>query len=221
MSTLSSLKKIRNGFVAEMDKVIFEISAKSKKKFVGTKVTKSTEGKMLKNGVNKSAEIRKFIQENPECLNKEVVSGLKEKMKIEVNPSHVSIIRKKMENNQEVKKVVAKRKKKKVQEAKIVAKRKVENKADLSDLPMTSLCAKILGNNKNGLKLKQIAEIVQSSGYHYEGEKGFDGIRQNVYQALNNLSKTRKHRGYEGSYPVVLKDKEKHLYLLNPKAKIA
>ena len=207
MSTLSSLKKIRNGFVAEMDKVIFEISAKSKKKFVGTKVTKSTEGKMLKNGVNKSAEIRKFIQENPECLNKEVVSGLKEKMKIEVNPSHVSIIRKKMENNQEVKKVVAKR--------------KVENKADLSDLPMTSLCAKILGNNKNGLKLKQIAEIVQSSGYHYEGEKGFDGIRQNVYQALNNLSKTRKHRGYEGSYPVVLKDKEKHLYLLNPKAKIA
>lgn len=209
MSILNSLEKIRNDFVADMDKVIADFSklrsVKVEKKIKSTKTrTRSIKG-VKKEGINKSNAIREYISEFPNCQNKDVVSGLREKFKIEVNPAHVSIVRKNMEKG----------KTKKVKSV------KVKTKQDLTGVPMTSLCAKILRNHKQGLKLKQIAEIVKNSGYHYEGSKGFDGLRQNVYQALNNLAKTGKHRGYEGQDPVVLKDKEKHLYLLNPKAKTA
>jgi hypothetical protein len=59
---------------------------------------------------------------------------------------------------------------------------------------------------------------VIAAGYEYQGAKGWEGIAQNVYQAVHALSKTVTHAGYEGKTAVVLHDSASKRWKLNPKA---
>lgn len=76
-----------------------------------------------------------------------------------------------------------------------------------------------------GLELSEIAQKVMKLGYEYKGGKSIAGITQNVFQALNNLSKKIAHPGFKGNAPVVIRDKmpgqRVGRYRLNPKAKVA
>ena len=78
---------------------------------------------------------------------------------------------------------------------------------------------------KDGLELSEIAQKVMKLGYEYKGGKSIAGITQNVFQALNNLSKKIAHPGFKGNAPVVIRDKmpgqRVGRYRLNPKAKVA
>jgi hypothetical protein len=237
-TTLERLEKIRDNAYAKMNSVISSFKEKTGKESTKTVKGESKEipvashvekiKKGPKSGVNKSEEIRKYISENPNCRNKDVVDTLKKTLKIDVNPAHVSMVRKNMEElvdrrvggDRRVSSGRAKTEKKVVERKKTEPKVKTKKSdKELSGLPMTTLCAKILQTHKDGLKLSEIAEIVKNSGYTYEGSKGFSGLVQNVYQALHNLSQKGKHRGYEGQTPVIVRDQESHRYMLNPKAK--
>jgi hypothetical protein len=156
-------------------------------------------------GVNKSEMIRKYFEKHGmECKNKDIVDYALKTYKVDLNPSLVSIIRATM----------AEHKGKKTKAPK-------QSKESLAGLPMTALTVAILqkSRGRDGLKLSEITDLVIKSGYKYSGGKGREGITQNVWQALNNLSRKTAHPGYDGEVAVILKDAASHRYRLNPKAK--
>jgi hypothetical protein len=170
------------------------------------KVSKAKEPKSVKkiakaDGVNKSEMIRKYFEKHGmEVKNKDIVEYARKAHKIDLAPSLVSIIRGTMAEPKNG---------------------KAKKEAHLAGLPMTALAVVLLQKNRgrDGLKLSEITDLVIKSGYKYSGDKGREGITQNVWQALNNLSKKTAHPGYDGEVSVILKDAASHRYRLNPKAK--
>jgi hypothetical protein len=170
------------------------------------KVRKAKEPKGVKKvvkaeGVNKSEMIRKYFEKHGmEVKNKDIVEYARKSHKIDLAPSLVSIIRKTMDEPKNG---------------------KAKKETHLAGLPMTALAVALLQKNRgrDGLKLSEITDLVIKSGYKYSGDKGREGITQNVWQALNNLSKKTAHPGYDGEVSVILKDAASHRYRLNPKAK--
>jgi hypothetical protein len=169
-----------------------------------------------KGGVNKSELVRNYFEKHGmDCRNKDLIDAIRKSKGVELNPTLVSIIRKNMGSK--------KARKTRAQKValKVTKKTGKARTADLAGLPMTALCARLLQNarSREGLKLAEIADLVIQSGYKYTGSKGREGVVQNVYQALHNLSKKTAHPGYEGQVAVILKDETSHRYRLNPKAK--
>ena len=170
------------------------------------KVRKAKEPKGVKKvvkaeGVNKSEMIRKYFEKHGmEVKNKDIVEYARKNHKIDLAPSLVSIVRGTMAERKD---------------------RKPKKETQLAGLPMTALTVALLQKNRgrDGLKLSEITDLVIKSGYKYSGDKGREGITQNVWQALNNLSKKTAHPGYDGEVSVILKDAASHRYRLNPKAK--
>jgi len=170
------------------------------------KVRKAKESKGVKkvakaDGVNKSEMIRKYFEKHGmEVKNKDIVEYARKAHKIDLAPSLVSIIRGTMAKPKSG---------------------KAKKETHLEGLPMTALTVALLQKNRgrDGLKLSEITDLVIKSGYKYSGDKGREGITQNVWQALNNLSKKTAHPGYDGEVSVILKDAASHRYRLNPKAK--
>lgn len=235
MSALQVLEKIRDEAIAKMNAFISGMAEKKDVvEVVETAVeevaaeapaatgtvpsdgqAKSRKGREV--GVNKSELVRNYFEKHGmECRNKDVIDAIRKSRGVELNPTLVSIIRKSMGlkrvRKTHVQKMVVKETKK---ESKVKT-------ADLAGLPMTALCARILQKTRSreGLKLAEIADLVIQSGYKYTGSKGREGVVQNVYQALHNLSKKTAHPGYEGQVAVILKDETSHRYRLNPKAKV-
>jgi hypothetical protein len=169
-----------------------------------------------KGGVNKSELIRNYFEKHGmESRNKDLIDAIRKSKDVELNPTLVSIIRKSM-GSKRVSKTRAQK-----MSLKVAKKAGKARESDLAGLPMTALCARILQKTRGreGLKLAEIADLVIQSGYKYAGSKGREGVVQNVYQALHNLSKKTAHPGYEGQVAVILKDETSHRYRLNPKAK--
>jgi len=169
-----------------------------------------------KGGVNKSELIRNYFEKHGmESRNKDLIDAIRKSKDVELNPTLVSIIRKSM-GSKRVSKTRAQK-----MSLKVAKKAGKARASDLAGLPMTALCARILQKTRGreGLKLAEIADLVIQSGYKYAGSKGREGVVQNVYQALHNLSKKTAHPGYEGQVAVILKDETSHRYRLNPKAK--
>ena len=168
-------------------------------------------------GVNKSELIRNYFEKHGMgSRNKDLIYAIRKSKGVELNPTLVSIIR----NNIESKRV-SKTRVQKVLKVKKAGKARAVTGSNLAGLPMTALCARILQKirGSEGLKLAEIADLVIQSGYKYAGSKGREGVVQNVYQALHNLSKKTAHPGYEGQVAVILKDETSHRYRLNPRAK--
>jgi len=236
MSALQVLEKIRDEAIAKMNAFISGMAEKAEKteaektEVTETKVeevaaeapaatgtvpsngqAKSRKG--WKGGVNKSELVRNYFEKHGmECRNKDLIDAIRKSKGVEINPTLVSIIRKDMGSKRV----------RKTRVQKVALKTSKVRKTDLSGLPMTALCARILQNtrrSRDGLKLAEIADLVIQSGYKYTGSKGREGVVQNVYQALHNLSKKTSHPGYEGQVAVILKDETSHRYRLNPKAK--
>lgn len=232
MSALQVLEKIRDEAIAKMNSFISSMAEKSEEtevleEEVVEEVAAETPAatgavpsngqakarKGRKGGVNKSELVRNYFEKHGmECRNKDLIDFIRKSKGVEINPTLVSIIRKNMDS----KRVGKARVKKAAPKAGKV------RKADFSGLPMTALCATILKKTRirEGLKLAEIADLVIQSGYKYTGSKGREGVVQNVYQALHNLSKKTSHPGYEGEVAVILKDETSHRYRLNPKAKV-
>ena len=96
---------------------------------------------------------------------------------------------------------------------------KVE-KTEKSSAPLPKIVQEVLLKNKDGLRLKEVMEKVQQSGYNYKGNKPVEqGLYSNVYQTLHNLASKKHHTGFEGNAPVVIHDGSSHMYKLNPEAK--
>lgn len=231
MSALQVLEKIRDEAIAKMNAFISGLSEKTEAveavaeaavEKVAAEAPAATgtvpsngqakSRKGWKGGVNKSELIRNYFEKHGmDCRNKDLIEAIR-KTGVELNPNLVSIIRKGMETKRV----------RKTRDQKVATKASKIRKADLAGLPMTALCARILQKTRSreGLKLAEIADLVIQSGYKYTGSKGRDGVVQNVYQALHNLSKKTAHPGYEGQVAVILKDETSHRYRLNPKAKV-
>lgn len=240
MSALQVLEKIRDEAIAKMNAFISGMADKSEKtEAVTTEVVETAveevaaeapaatgtvpsngQAKSRKGrhgGVNKSELVRNYFEKHGmECRNKDIIDAIRKSRGVELNPTLVSIIRKSM-GSKRVRKT-------RVQKMALKAAKKAGKvrTADLAGLPMTALCARILqkARGREGLKLAEIADLVIQSGYKYTGSKGREGVVQNVYQALHNLSKKTAHPGYEGQVAVILKDETSHRYRLNPKAKV-
>lgn len=180
----------------------------------GTVATTTRKGS--RGGVNRSELIRECLKKhNMEIKNKDLIDLLKKEHKVEVGPSHVSIVRKQMQS--EGGKAKAKKEKAKAKKSPVA--KAVASKKDLKGLPMTALVTKIVGKKREGLKLGEIGKAVIDAGYEYHGNKGPEGIVQNVYQALLALRRKTNHPGYEGKVAVILHDPISKRYRLNPKAK--
>lgn len=177
-------------------------------------------------GVNRSEKIREYFNKHGmDVRNKDVIDYIKKTYNTEVGPAHVSIIRKNMSQSKAAPKAKAKAKTAKASTtAKVKAKAKakvVAVKKDLGGLPMGTLCTNLLKKHgaRDGLKLSELTDLVIKSGYSYKGDKGRDGVLQNVYQALHSLAKEGSHPGYKDETPVIVKDPASKRYKLNPKAK--
>lgn len=157
------------------------------------------------NIVSGSAMIRHYLERNPEASNEEVVKELKRTRKVDVKPTLVSSVR-----------AILKRKGTKT--ARIVS-RAPKGKKARKCLPATVLVVKTLEKGpREGMRLREVAEKVVAAGYEYNGKKGWEGISQNVYQAVHALAQNVSHPGYEGKTPVVIHDEASRLWRLNPKA---
>ena len=88
-----------------------------------------------------------------------------------------------------------------------------------SDLPLPAILTRVFKGSRNGYKLAELPDLVQKAGYKYGGDRGRDGIVQNIYQALRILKKKKTHPGWVGETPVVIHDAESQRWKLNPKAK--
>lgn len=186
----------------------------TKKTFVKAKVkatvaTKPRAGR--EGGVNRSELIRAYFDKfGLDSRPRDVIEALK-KDGVEVAPALVSIVKYKLANGS---KTVAT--KTKAEKPAKVAKAKP---AVRSGDPLPAVVQSVLEKNKDGLKLGDLTNKVEQAGYQYNGKKGHDGLKQNVYQCVHSLSKEKRHPGYEGTDPVVLHDETSKRYMLNPKAK--
>jgi hypothetical protein len=154
--------------------------------------------------------IREYLEGHPDASNDEVVKEIRRSRKVEVKPTLVSSIMA----------ILKKKKKKGASKAKSFQKvDKREKKKGRTGLPMPSLVVRVLEKSpREGLKWHETTDKVIAAGYDYRGTKGYEGIAQNVYQALHALSKMVPHRGYKGKTPVVLHDEMSQRWKLNPKA---
>lgn len=170
-------------------------------------------GRRGRNGeVNKSGLIREYFEKHPQARNQEVIEYVKEKHKIELQPSLVSTVKLSMN----IPKSKRGRVKGKVS-AKAVAKAKrTARKKD--GLPMVACVTKVVAKSKGGLRIDDVVSGVKKL-YDYSGKQGEQGLKNVVYQALYALSLKKERRGWEGSAPVILHDDERRTWKLNPKAK--
>lgn len=147
-----------------------------------------------------SSHIKSYFESHGlDVANEDIVSYIKKSKGVDVKPTLVSSVR-------------AILKKKGFKGGKVGAK-KTAKKAPT----MPSVVVEVLKRApKDGLELSQVASRALKSGYEYRGKKDIAGFTQNVYQALNNLSKKIAHPGYKGATAVVLHEGRK--YKLNPKA---
>jgi len=156
--------------------------------------------------VSSSSLIREYLEKNPKAENEEVVGELKKSHKVDVRPTLVSSVR-----------AILKRKGFKT--GRISAKTTAKEKKDRKGLPMPALVVRVLERaGRDGMKLREMTDKVIAAGYEYQGNKGWEGIAQNVYQAVHSLSKTIPHAGYEGKTPVVLHDSASKRWKINRKA---
>jgi len=244
MSALQVLERIRdevNAFISGMtekaekteavtaevlETAVVEVAAEAPAA-TGTVLSNGQAKSRRNGGVNKSELIRNYFEKHGMgSRNKDLIYAIRKSKDVELNPTLVSIIRKNIESNRVSKTRAQKAPKKAVKKAvKATARRSTYRPSvtgsNLAGLPMTALCARILQKirGSEGLKLAEIADLVIQSGYKYAGSKGREGVVQNVYQALHNLSKKTAHPGYEGQVAVILKDETSHRYRLNPRAK--
>lgn len=176
-------------------------SARAHKASVAKAAPKKT-GRM----VSHSSLVREFLENNTEATNEEVVKEVRRSRKVEVKPTLVSSVR-----------AILKRKGAKT--GRIAATKPATKKGKgRKGLPMPALVVKVLEKSREGMKLREMTEKVIAAGYEYGGNKGWEGITQNVYQAVHALSKTVSHAGYEGTIAVVLHDEASKRWKLNPKA---
>jgi hypothetical protein len=156
--------------------------------------------------VSNSSLIRQYLEKNPKAENDEVLKEIKKSHKVEVKPTLVSSVR-----------AILKRKGFKT--ARISLKVATKEKKDRKGLPMPALIVRVLEKApREGMKLREMTDKVIAAGYEYQGNKGWEGIAQNVYQAVHTLSKSIPHAGYEGKTPVVLHDMASKRWKLNRKA---
>lgn len=156
--------------------------------------------------VSSSAVIRHYLERNPKASNEDVVATLKKTRKIDVTPKLVSSIRFIL-------------KKKGAKTSRISLKATAKAKKARKGLPMPALVVKTLERGpREGMKLSEMTERVVKAGYEYHGSKGYEGIAQNVYQAVHTLSRAVSHPGYQGKVPVVIHDEAGRRWKLNPKA---
>lgn len=245
VATLEKLREIRDVALEKMNKLITSIESKAEEATAGeseeptkaeakatlseapsAKATVETNGeararKGWRGGVNKSELIRNYFDKHGrEVRNVDLIASIKKSHGVDVGAANVSIVRKQLGKAPRVKKVKAakatKTVKVKAEKAKVVTKKTT----GLKGLPMPAMCVELLKKApREGLKLGELAELVDSSGYEYTGDKGHSGLVQNVYQAVHNLSMTKAHPGYKGKVAVVIHDKTSKRYRLNPKAK--
>jgi hypothetical protein len=180
-------------------------ATKPTKAKVEVKARKARAGR--EGGPNRSQLIRAYFEKHGmDSRPRDVIEALK-KDGIVVAPALVSIVKHKL--NGGAKTVV---KKTKVLKTKASVVRK-------SGDPLPAVVQSVLEKNRDGLKLSDLTDKVKEAGYQYHGKKGDDGLKQNVFQCLYSLSKEKHHPGFEGTDPVVYRDKTSKRYMLNPKAK--
>lgn len=157
--------------------------------------------------VSHSSLVRAYLERHSEASNDEVVKEIARSNKVQVKPTLVSSVR-----------AIIKRKGTKT--ARIASKPAPKNaKKDRKGLPMPALVVRVLEKApREGMKLREMTDKVIAAGYEYQGTKGWEGIAQNVYQAVHALSKTVTHAGYEGKTAVVLHDSASKRWKLNPRA---
>lgn len=154
-----------------------------------------------KGGLNKSQVVRDYFSKHEDASVNDVIAHLKEKYNTSVTPALIYSIKRSP---------LAKKGRSKAQERK---------KSERGE-PMVACVTKTLSKFREGGRLSEIAENIQKSGkYHYAGDKGEEGFRATVAQALNDLSQPKTHPGWKGEVAVVLHDKELRRWKLNPKAK--
>lgn len=167
-------------------------------------------GRRGRNGeVNKSDLIREYFRSHPKARNQEVIAHVKEKHKIELQPSLVSTVKRTLNIPK------GKPGRRKAAAATAVAKAKKSKKGTL---PMVACVTKVMSKAKKGMHIDQVVGGVEKL-YSYGGKKGSDGLKNVVYQALYSLSLKKNRRGWEGAAPIVLHDDVSHTWKLNPKAK--
>lgn len=155
--------------------------------------------KVFSEKVNKSQLIRDCFENlGKNARPKDVIEKLRKEHGVDVAASLVSITKSKMNGNSE----------------------KVEKKPEVEKVyvSLPNAVKKALDENKDGLGIKELSQMIDQFGYEYNGDKGEKGKYNNVYQCVHALSQEKAHPGYEGTEPVVIHDKSKHVYYLNPKA---
>lgn len=216
------LEKIYKNYLSKMEAVYTRLTSRqggAKEASATAKAPKTP--KVKKEGLNRSQLIRDYFEKHGiDSRPKDVIVALKEQHSIEVAPALVSIIKGKLSTT----KAPKAKKAPKVKAAKVKATKEKVAKAPKTEvkeskLPLPALCEKILSSSREGYKLGDVAELVAKAGYEYTGEKGHKGLVQNVYQALYNLCREKKHPGYEGETAVVIHDETSKRYRINPKAK--
>jgi hypothetical protein len=156
-----------------------------------------------KDGLNKSKVVREFLEKNSEASVKDVMSHLKEKYGTSVTPALIYSIKRSAGSKKGRKKISLKK----------------EKDLERGD-PMRACVTEVLSKFRQGVNLNYVVKSIQKSGkYHYAGSKGEKGFMATVYQALYDLSQKKTHPGWRGAVPVVLHDRERRRWKLNPKAK--
>jgi hypothetical protein len=176
-----------------------------------------TNARKGRNGnVNKSELVREYFRKNPNARNQEVIDYVKEKHKIELQPSLVSTVKIAMDIPKSKRGRVKGRGKSEAPARSAVAKARA--KKSPKSLPMVACVTKVISKSKSGLRIDDVVDGVEKI-YDYRGGQGKKGLKNVVYQALYALSLKKNRRGWEGASPVVLHDDERHTWKLNPKAK--
>lgn len=241
-AVIEKMREIRDSAIEKMNKLISGIESPKEVAVEATEATEKAEDKEAiseapaakatvqtngearsrkgwKGGVNKSELVRNYFEKHGlEVRNVDLIADIKKAHGIDVGAANVSIVRKQLGKGAKKTKakVEAKVKVKTTEKAKVSAKKT----AGLKGLPMPAMCVELLKKGpREGLKLGELAEMVDSSGYKYTGDKGYSGLVQNVYQAVHNLSMPKTHPGYKGKVAVIIHDKDSKRYRLNPKAK--
>lgn len=178
----------------------FVSTIKSNAKRAGAPSSRKVAKGRGKGGLNKSQVVREYFSKHEDASVNDVIAHLKERYNTSVTPALIYSIKRSP---------LAKKGRKKAQ----------EKKSERGE-PMVACVAKTLSKLREGGRLSEIAENIQKSGkYHYAGERGEEGFRATVAQALNDLSQPKTHPGWKGEVAVVIHDKELRRWKLNPKAK--
>lgn len=202
--------------VAVVEPEAVQVAAEAPAAVAAVETNGQAKRKGWKGGVNRSDLVRDYFRKHGmDVRNKDLIDSLQKTHKVKIEPSLVSAIRRSISEGKKPKKKITKKaveaKKKKV---------RIQKDEGLSRLPMPALCATVLKKfgSEDGLKLKEITDMVIDAGYDYKGKKGPLGVAQNVYQALHGLAQKKSHPGYNGKVAVILHDETSKRWRLNPKA---